>query len=226
MAIARYSFGFYPSSIVAALNVIQQLGWSTVSCITGGLALSAVSDGSLSIAVGVVVVACVSFIFSFIGLRGVLFYEQYAWMLFIIVFLIVYGEAARHINISAPATVHGVTASGKVLSLISVIYGSSASWASIVSDFYVHYPVNTSKIKIFLYTTFGITIPTCIGMLLGACVGSALSTNTEWAAAYEVGIGELLKTVMFPEGFAKFLLVLLVLSGSMHPHSTFEVTQH
>lgn len=169
----------------------------------------------MSIAVGVVVVACVSFIISFIGLRGVLLYEKYAWMLFIIVFLIVYGEAARHFNLSAPATVTGTTASGNALNLVSVVYGSSASWGSIVSDFYVHYPVNTSKTKIFLYTTFGITIPTCIGMLLGACIGSALSTNAEWSEAYDVGIGELLKTVMFPKGFAEFLLVLLVLSGSM-----------
>jgi purine-cytosine permease-like protein len=206
--------GFYPSSIIALLNVIEQLGWASVNCITGGLALSAVSDGRVSIAVGVVIIACVSLLFSFIGLRGVLLYEKYAWILFFIIFMIIYGEAAHHANLAAPPTVTGMTASGNVLSLISVVYGSSASWSSIVSDFYVHYPVNTPKIKIFLYTTLGITIPTCIGMLLGACISSALGTNPEWAAAYESGIGEILKTIIYPSGFAKFLLVLLVLSGS------------
>ncbi|GFF29453.1 hypothetical protein IFM61606_10362 [Aspergillus udagawae] len=205
--------GYYPSSIIAALNVIEQLGWASVNCITGGLALSAVSDGHVSIAVGVVIVACVSFLFSFVGLRGVLMYEQYAWILFFIIFMIIYGESAHRANLAAPATVTGLTRSGNALSLIGVIYGSSASWSSIVSDFYVHYPVNTPKVKIFLYTTLGITIPTCIGMLLGACISSALDTNPEWAAAYENGIGEILKTIIYPGVFAKFLLVLLVLSG-------------
>ena len=214
VAISRYSLGFYPSSIIALLNVIEQLGWASVNCITGGLALSAVSDGRVSIAVGVVIVACISFLFSFIGLKGVLMYEQYAWMVFFVIFMIIYGESAHRANLAAPATVSGITRSGNVLSLISVVYGSSASWSSIVSDFYVHYPVNISKVKVFLYTTLGITIPTCIGMLLGACISSALDTNPEWAAAYGNGIGEILQEIIYPSGFAKFLLVLLVLSGS------------
>lgn len=214
VAISRYSIGFYPSSIIALLNVIEQLGWASVNCITGGLALNAVSDGHVSIAVGVVIIACVSLLFSFVGLRGVLLYEKYAWIMFFIIFMIIYGEAAHAANLSNPSTVTGATKSGNALSLIGVIYGSSASWSSIVSDFYVHYPVDTSKVKIFLYTTLGITIPTCIGMLLGACISSALDTNPEWAAAYDTGIGEILKTIIYPTGFAKFLLVLLVLSGS------------
>lgn len=214
VAISRYSLGFYPSSIIALLNVIEQLGWASVNCITGGLALSAVSDGRVSIAVGVVIVACISFLFSFIGLKGVLMYEQYAWMVFFVIFMIIYGESAHRANLAAPATVSGITRSGNVLSLISVVYGSSASWSSIVSDFYVHYPVNISKVKVFLYTTLGITIPTCIGMLLGACISSALDTNPEWDAAYDRGIGEILQEIIYPNGFAKFLLVLLVLSGS------------
>ncbi|KAL1982088.1 hypothetical protein VTN96DRAFT_1743 [Rasamsonia emersonii] len=213
VAISRYSLGFYPSSIIAALNVVEQLGWASVSCITGGLALSAVSDGQLSSAVGVIIVACVSLVFSFIGLKGVLAYERYAWILFFIVFMIIYGEAAHRADLSAPPTVSGMTESGQILSLISVIYGSSASWCSIVSDFYVHYPVNTPKVKIFMYTLLGISIPTCIGMLLGCCIASALATNPEWNDAYENGIGELLRVIIYPDGFSKFLLVLLVLSG-------------
>ncbi|KAB8072236.1 permease for cytosine/purines, uracil, thiamine, allantoin-domain-containing protein [Aspergillus leporis] len=213
VAISRYSLGFYPSSIIAALNVIEQLGWASVNCITGGLALNAVSDGRVSIVVGVVIVACVSFLFSFVGLKGVLMYEQYAWVVFFVIFMIIYGESAHRMDLAAPPTVSDMTRSGNVLSLIGVVYGSSASWSSIVSDFYVHYPVNISKVKVFLYTTLGITIPTCVGMLLGACISSALDTNPEWAAAYDNGIGEILQTIMYPRGFAKFLLVLLVLSG-------------
>lgn len=185
-----------------------------MNCITGDLTLSAVSDGRVPIAVGVVIIACVSLLFSFIGLRGVLQYEKYAWIMFLIIIMIIYDEPAHRANLAAPPTVTGMTTSGNVLRLIGVVYGSSASWNSTFSDFYVHYPVETPKTKVFLYTTFGITIPTCIGMLLGACISSALGTNPKLAAAYESGIGEILKMIIYPSEFAKSLLVLLVLSGS------------
>ncbi|RDW61356.1 hypothetical protein BP5796_11248 [Coleophoma crateriformis] len=214
VAISRYSFGWWPSKIIAVLNVIEQLGWSSVGSITGGLALSAVSDGKVSIAVGVVIVAVVGFAFSFFGLKGVLLYEEYAWILFFVVFMVMYGEVAPKADLASPATVHGMTLSGQVLSLLSVVYGSSASWSSIVSDYYVQYPVNTSKTKVFLLTTMGIAIPTCVGMLLGACVGSTMGINDEWATTYDDnGVGDLIKLILYPRGFAKFLLVLLVLSG-------------
>ena len=36
MSISRYSFGWWPNKLVALLNVIQQIGWAAVGCITGG----------------------------------------------------------------------------------------------------------------------------------------------------------------------------------------------
>ncbi|KAL9132667.1 MAG: hypothetical protein Q9175_006161 [Cornicularia normoerica] len=213
VAITRYSFGWWPSKIIAALNVIEQLGWSSVGSITGGLALSAVSDGRVSLVLGVIIVAVLGLIFSFIGLRAVLWYESWAWAIFFVIFIITYGEAASFADVKTPSALEGQTLSGTVMTLLAIVYGSSASWSSIVSDYYVQYPVNTSKTKIFLLTSMGITIPTCIGMVIGCCVGSTMGVNTEWANAYDDGLGYLFQTILFPRGFAKFLLVLLVLSG-------------
>jgi purine-cytosine permease-like protein len=206
--------GWWPAKIIAFLNVIEQVGWSSVGSITGGLALSAVSDGRINLVLGVVIVAVVGLIFSFVGLRAVLAYEKYAWAVFFVIFMVMYGELAPQSALSAPASTTGITNKGSALTLFAVVYGSSASWCSIVSDFYVQYPVNTSKMKVFLLTTGGIAIPTCIGMLLGCCVGSTMSVNPVWANTYQNdGVGELLQTILHPRGFAKFLLVLLVLSG-------------
>ena len=163
--------GWYPAKAVAFLNVIEQLGWSSVGCITGGLALSAVSDGRLSLILGVVIIAVAGLCVSFIGLRAVLKYEEWAWLVFFVIFMIVYGEAAGQADNVTHSTLTGSTLSGTVLTLLAIVYGSSASWCSICSDYYVQYPVNTSKTKVFLLTTMGITIPTCIGMCMGACVG-------------------------------------------------------
>ena len=215
VSISRYSFGWWPSKIIAFLNVIEQLGWSSVGCITGGLSLSAVSDGRVNLVLGVVIIAVVGLCFSFVGLRAVMTYEKYAWAVFFVIFMIMYGEVGHYADIKTPPQVTGATESGMILTLLGVVYGSSASWSSICSDYYVQYPVNTSKSKIFLLTTFGITIPTCIGMVMGCCVGSTMGINTEWADTYNnSGVGQLIQTILYPLGFAKFLLVILVLSGS------------
>lgn len=54
-------------------------------------------------------------------------------------------------------------------------------------------------------------------MTAGCVVSSALNTRPRWNAAYTEnggsGLGFLLQTALHPVGFAKFLLVLLVLSG-------------
>jgi len=163
--------GWYPAKVIAALNVVEQLGWSAVGCITGGLALSAVSDGHVSLILGVVVIAALGLAFSFVGLRAVLKYDQWAWLVFFVIFMIMYGEAAPLADLATPSAVTGSTLSGTVLTLLAIVYGSSASWCSICSDYYVQYPVETSKTKVFVLTTLGITIPTCIGMCMGACVG-------------------------------------------------------
>ena len=86
VSISRYSFGWWPSKIIAFLNVVEQLGWSSVGCITGGLALSAVSDGHVSLILGVVLIAVLGLVASFIGLKGVLTYDTYAWIPFFIIF--------------------------------------------------------------------------------------------------------------------------------------------
>jgi len=213
VAIARYSFGWWPSKIIAALNVVEEIGWSSVGSITGGLALSAVSDGRVSLVLGVVIVAVLGLVFSFIGLRAVLWYESWAWAIFFVIFMIMYGQAAHLADVKTPSALSGQSSSGAVLTLLGVVYGSSSSWCTIVSDYYVHYPVNTPKTKIFLLTTMGIALPTCVGMVLGCCVGSTMGVNAEWANAYDSGLGYLIQKMLYPLGFAKFLLVVLVLSG-------------
>jgi NCS1 nucleoside transporter family len=213
ISIGRYSMGWYPNKLVAALNTIQQLGWSAVGCITGGLALQGVSNGHISIAVGIIIIATCSLCVSFIGLRAILVYEKYAWLVYFIIFMIILGETGRYTDNTTPASLSGATLSGTVLSLLAIVYGSSASWATIASDYYVHYPADVSRTKVFILTTLGISIPTSIGMCSGAVVAFAMNNRPDWLHAYNRGLGFLIRDMLYPRGFADFILVLLVLSG-------------
>lgn len=148
------------------------------------------------------------------GLRAILVYEKYAWFIYFVIFMIIFGETGKYADNSTPSSLKGATLSGTVLSLLAIVYGSSASWCTIASDYYVHYPADVSRTKVFLLTTLGIAIPTSIGMIAGCCVASAMNNRPDWAKVYkDEGFGFLIQTMLYPRGFSDFLLVLLVLSG-------------
>ncbi|KAJ2970235.1 hypothetical protein NQ176_g8284 [Zarea fungicola] len=213
MSVSRFSFGWWPNKLVAILNAIQQLGWAAVSCITGGLALTAVSDGRVSLVLGIVILAVVAWLISIVGLNAILVYERYAWVIFFVIFLIIFGEAGKFADNTTPAKVTGGDLAGSVLTLIAIVYGSSAAWATVASDYYVHYHADVSRVKVFVLTTIGIAAPTAIGMVAGCVVASALDNKPEWNYAYNEGLGYVIQAALFPRAFAKFLLTLLVLSG-------------
>lgn len=214
ISVGRYSMGWYPNKVIAALNTIQQIGWSAVGCITGGLALTAVSNGGVSIVVGIIIIAVCSLLVSVLGLRAILVYEKYAWLVYFIIFLVIFGETGKYTDTKTPSALTGADFSGTVLSLFAIVYGSSASWATVASDYYVHYDVNVNRVKVFFMTTFGIAIPTSVGMWAGAVVSFAMNNREDWNDAYEnQGLGYLINAMLHPNGFAKFILVLLVLSG-------------
>jgi len=79
----------------------------------------------------VIICAICGFVFSFIGLRAVLKYEEFAWAVFFVIFMIIFGEAGKHADNKTPSELTGATLAGTCLSLIAVVYGSSASWCSI-----------------------------------------------------------------------------------------------
>jgi purine-cytosine permease-like protein len=73
----RFFMGYYPSKIVTLLNIILMEGYATIDCIIGGQVLSAVSSGSMSIAVGIVIVALVEVILAAFGLKVFHIYERF-----------------------------------------------------------------------------------------------------------------------------------------------------
>jgi purine-cytosine permease-like protein len=115
------------------------------------------------------------------------------------------------------APISGLTKSGAISDFFAIYYGNSASWATIASDYYVHYPVNTSRVKIFTLTTIGIWLPIFITSLFGALLAVEMNVRPEWSLVYyDKGVGALLFLVVHSLPWAKCLLVLISLRGSTY----------
>ena len=74
--VARYFMGYWPSKIPCFLNIVLMIGYCTIDCIIGGQVLSAVSGGSMSIVVGIIVVSLVSLVVAVFGMALFHHYER------------------------------------------------------------------------------------------------------------------------------------------------------
>ena len=68
--------GYWPAKIVTVLNIILMLGYGTLCCIIGGQVLSAVSGGSMSVVVGIVIIALICWIVAAFGMTMFHVYER------------------------------------------------------------------------------------------------------------------------------------------------------
>lgn len=174
--------------------------------------LSAVSDYTMTISVGCVIVGILSYVVSLFGFKIIHTYEKYAWIAGFILIAVLIGQASPHIDANASGFDTGIIFSGSWLSFFTICFSSSSGWCSIAGDYYVNYPANTSSWKIFGLTTAGITIPTVFVTVIGACLGDAvfLTEYPPWATAYtNHGLGGVLIEAYHPIGWSKFALVIL-----------------
>ncbi len=74
--VARYFMGYWPAKLITILNIILMVGYNILSCILGGQVLSAVSGGSMSVVVGIVIVALICWIIAVFGMTPFHVYER------------------------------------------------------------------------------------------------------------------------------------------------------
>ena len=196
------------------LNVIVGGGFAVVNVVVCGQILSAVSDYKMTISVGCVIVAVISYVVSVFGFRIIHTFEKYSWIMAFILLCILVGQAAPHVDPHAPSFDTGLGLSGSILSFLFLNFSSASGWCSIASDYYCNYPATTKSWKVFGLTLFGILIPTTFVTVVGAVIGNAALMSggagfKPWNTAYEDhGLGGLLREIYHPLGFSKFLLVL------------------
>ncbi|KAH7924911.1 hypothetical protein BV22DRAFT_1195556 [Leucogyrophana mollusca] len=212
MVQSRYSFGYFGIIIPAILNLIGLCGFNIVNCILGGQALSSVTGGTMSWTVGIVIIAILAMLMSFMGIKVLNWYERVAWFPVLIAFLVALGVGGKHLYNAPPAEPES---SATVLSFAAVIAGFVITYSAMASDFTMYYAPSVSRTKIFVYSYLGYIVPIILMECLGAAVVMAAPSVPSWNAGYgEAGnIGGLLEAMLQPVGnFGKFLTVLLSLS--------------
>ena len=69
--------GYWPSKICAILNIVIMLGYGMIDCLVGGQVLSAVADGRMTVMVGIIIIAVISWLVVVFGMSIFQKYERY-----------------------------------------------------------------------------------------------------------------------------------------------------
>jgi NCS1 nucleoside transporter family len=215
MIITRYSSGYVGCTIYSILNILTQLGFSVTAVILGGQTLANLNPGTLPLTAGVVIVGLGSLIPCFVGYHMVHHYERYAWIVLTVVMFFLWGlggHAGFDIHAQAALEDTGRNLSADVMSFGGIVFGSFTGWAPVAADYNCRLPADTSKMRVFILTFFGLWIPICFVEILGAALMTI--TNDDYVNAFTNGqTGGLLAQVLSPwHGFGKFVLFLLAFS--------------
>ena len=233
--VARYFMGYWPAKLTTILNWILMVGYATISCIISGQILSAVSGGTLTIIVGIVITALITWLVAVFGMAIFHTYERYgmestdskrylltglcnryAHIPQLIVLLILCGVGGKNFNTGlesvVPEGATGAAITAARLSFFSLQFSVPVSWAGAASDYFVYYPESTSKRLLFLLTWLGLWLSFLFVNIIGVGLGCGALANDSWAAANEVSSGALILEAFSPLGnFGKFCGVVVAL---------------
>lgn len=212
MVIARYFMGYWPSKIPTTLNIVLMVGYITLSYIIAGQMLSAVSGGSLTIVVGIVVSALVCWVVAVFGMRVFHFYERFALIPQILVLFALIGCAGPYFDTTIESQGDGTAIAANRLSFLSLCLYVPNSWAAAASDYYVYYPESTRKRKIFCLTLFGLWTSFSLVYMIGIGLATGVTHHTAWAEANAISAGALIVAGFEPlKGFGLFCSVIVAL---------------
>lgn len=212
MIFSRYIMGWFPSKLVVVLNIIVFLGYSLIDCVVAGQILSGVSGNTLSVVVGIIIVAVITWVITTFGYQVFHYYERYAWLSQLIVLSMLAGVAGPNFNTSSPSLVSGNTLIGNRLSFFGLALAAAITYSGGAADLFVYYPEHTAGWKIFTTTMLGLASSFTFAFVLGIGLASGMTTNPSWKASYDMSQGALIVEGFKPLGsFGSFCGVLVAL---------------
>ncbi|KAI9730698.1 MAG: hypothetical protein M1834_005667 [Cirrosporium novae-zelandiae] len=216
MIFARYTMGWWPSRLIAVLNIIVSIGYALIDCVIAGQILSAVSPhGSLSIVVGIIIVAVITWVVTSFGIRIFHHYERWAFLPQLIAIIIAFSVTAKHYTLTTPSSGSPATVTGNRISFFSLCLSAAITYSGAACDYFVYYPPQTPRIILFTLILLSLTCSFTLTFLLGIGLASALPTLTTWSTAYNTSQGALLVTSLtsspLHHAFGSFISILVAL---------------
>jgi len=212
MVFSRYIMGWWPSKIVVVLNIIVLLGYSLIDCVVAGQILSAISPSKISVVVGIIVVALISWTVTTFGYQVFHIYQRYAWIPQLIVLSILAGVAGPKFNISSTSILEGRSLHASRLSFFGLNLAAAITYSGGAADYLVYYPPHSSRSKIFFATMAGLTTSFTFAFLLGIGLASGMATSPSWSTSYSTSQGALIVEGFRPLGsFGDFCSVVVTL---------------
>ncbi|KAH6669548.1 permease for cytosine/purines, uracil, thiamine, allantoin-domain-containing protein [Halenospora varia] len=213
MVCARFTMGWWPVKLCVILNLVILIGYSMIDAVVAGQILSAVSNnGSLTVQVGIVITAVLTFIVTTFGIKIFHHYERYAWIPQGIVLLLLAGAAGTKFDTASAATVEGTTLVANRLSFFSVCFSAAITYSPGAADFLVYCdPKIASRWTVFGATMVGLSSSFTLTFVIGTGLSSGLLSNPTWEAA-GAGSGALIVAGLDSlGGFGKFCSVIISL---------------
>ncbi|KAF3398405.1 Purine-cytosine permease fcyB [Penicillium rolfsii] len=213
LIVARYFMGYYPSKVCISLNILTNLGYSMVNCVTGGQILSRISGGHISVLVGIVVVAFSSWTMAMFGMRIFQIYERFAWLPQLMVLCVMLGSAGPHFDFTVHTPVSPGRLNAKRVTFFSLALSVALAWAPLAADYYVYYPPHVKRWRTFAVTVLGSAQAMMITLLLGIGLGTMMASSPTYLTKYGSTPGGLLMAAYDAlGGFGKFCAVINVLA--------------
>jgi len=210
--IARYTMGWWPSRLCVLLNIVIMLGYGLIDILIAGQILSAVNGGGLTVIVGVIVAAIISLVIVVFGIRVFHTYERYAFLPQLIVLFILVGVAGPYFDTSSSTVGDSEVKAADRMSFFFLCVSGPLAWSPAAADFYVYFPPDAKRWKVFLSTTIGLGLSCVMANVLGVGIASGVPLKPEWNDAYQVSTGALFVQCFQPLGtFGHFCSVIMAL---------------
>jgi NCS1 nucleoside transporter family len=216
LTVPRYSFGWWPAKLIAAINGVNQVGWAMVNTIAGANFLYDVGQQSLPSSVSVLIIAIVAIVIVTFGYHVVHKYERFSWMVVLVCFCVLAGFGAKHfVNVPMGS---GADEISSVLSFGTAIIGFQISWAPIAADYAVYMREDVEPWKVFAWMYNGLFWSQFLVELLGIALMTAVTGNQAFSDAYDAaGVGGMVGQVFVGYGtgvrnFGFFIEALLAFS--------------
>ncbi len=186
IAQSRSAFGRRGAYVPAALNWFSTTGWSAVTFILGGLALSEFLP-SIPFVAGVAVFATIQIVVALYGHNLLHRFEQAMSLILVVVFAAMTVASLQ----DASASGYVPTGGGIVgLAFMTILAASiPLSWAPYAADFSRYLPVETPRRSLFLPSFLGMAVACVWVETIGALLSTSLGALGDPVAVFAHALG-------------------------------------